>query len=70
MLMKYKDFKQMSIDEMKKVKGGLQEPGGDEGEALCTSSCSKQVGATIYVRRCRTGVLGCYCPQQGVTTCS
>ncbi len=28
MLMKYKDFKQMSNDEMKNVKGGLQESTG------------------------------------------
>ncbi len=40
MLMKYKDFKQMSNDEMKNVKGGLQEPGGGDGKYCLTTACT------------------------------
>ncbi len=39
MLMKYKDFKQMSIDEMKNVKGGLA-AGGEGGGRCYNCNCT------------------------------
>ena len=67
MLMKYKDFKMLSGDEMKKVKGGFapEEEGGN-----CTTHCTKTVGNTVYITTCKTFPLGCYCTQSGGSQCS
>ncbi len=42
MLMKYKDFNQMSNDEMKNVSGGFRPGGGAycEDECTCESGCN------------------------------
>ena len=67
MLMKYKDFKMLSADDMKKIRGGNAPE--DEGDALCSSYCTKEVGNTTYIKKCRTSVAGCVCTQSGGSSC-
>ena len=67
--MKYKDFKTMSQNEMKAIKGGYAPvEGGDDGGG-CTTKCTKTSGNTIYVYSCNATVLGCSCSQSGASEC-
>jgi bacteriocin-like protein len=75
MLMKYKDFKMLSENEMKKIKGGDAPPDGDEGggsDAGCPTSCTKKVGNTTYIGSCKKAPnnIGCYCSQSGGSGCA
>ncbi len=50
MIMKYKDFKTMSQNEMKKILGGSEEE--ETGQGTCRSHCNQ--GGIILVSDCKT----------------
>ena len=47
MLMKYKDFKMLSIDDMKQILGGNM---GEDGGGTCRSHCKQ--GSVVFVSDC------------------
>jgi bacteriocin-like protein len=62
MLMKYKDFKVMSQNEMKKVMGGYPPDWGS-----CTVSCG---GAVFNTCSCEAGAIFCASGGHTVTSCN
>lgn len=75
MLMKYKDFKTMSTNEMKNIKGGYVP---EDGGAKCKSKCYKSNGSGGQTSAdCKKGtatvgnttVETCDCSLAGATSC-
>jgi hypothetical protein len=62
MIMKYKDFKMMSLNEMKNIKGGTE----DEGMNIKYGECTHVVGAWTYIHPVSLGV----CIHDGELYCS
>jgi hypothetical protein len=57
MLMKYKDFKMMSQNEMKKILGGSEEEGEDNGGTIsCSTVCYNC--AALAVKKCGPSCIG------------
>ena len=60
--MKYKDFKVMSQNEMKNVKGGNAPGGGNNCNAACDSTCTLSTNET---GKCASNANGCFCVGAG-----
>jgi bacteriocin-like protein len=69
MLMKYKDFKTMSNEEMKQVKGGNAPEGGGGTTVQCWVHCSKPKGnGEFETGDCTLSNNTCNCSLTGTTT--